>query len=61
MPDLKIGLQQNSMGVGKLFLHGWIRNEIAVPQGSNEFCSIPIFHDEKSGFVLKVWQFVPSC
>ena len=58
--NLKIGLQQNSLGVEKIFLHGWIRDEIAVPQGPNGFCSVPIFHDEKSGYVLKRWHFAPA-
>ena len=58
--NLKVGLQQNSLGVEKIFLHGWIRDEIAVPQGPNGFCSVPIFHDEKSGFVLKRWRLAPA-
>ena len=45
------------MGVGGIFLHGWIHNQTAVPQGDNRFCSITTFHGEKSDFLLKMWCF----
>ena len=45
------------MEVGGIFLHGWIHNQTAVPQGDNRFCSITIFHGEKNDFLLKMWCF----
>ena len=46
-----------SMGVGRVFLPGWNRLEMAVPYGFNRFCSIPRSWVEKMGFVLKRWWF----
>ena len=45
------------MGVGGIFLHGWIHNQTAVPRGDNRFCSITTFHGGKSDFLLKMWCF----
>ena len=51
--NLKIDLEPDPLGVGGIFLYGWIRNETAVRQGVNGFCSIPVFHGEKND--LKFW------
>ena len=53
----KLGFDTIAMGVGKMFLHGWNRLEMAVPYGFNGFCSIPRSWGEKMGFVLKTWWF----
>ena len=50
--NLKIDLEPDPFGVGGIFLYGWIRNETAVRQGVNGFCSIPIFHGEKNDLKL---------
>ena len=50
--NLKIDLEPDPLGVGGIFLYGWIRNETAVRQGVNGFCSIPIFHGEKNDLKL---------
>ena len=55
--NLQIGLQPGSLGVGKIFLHRRIRDEISVPQGLHVFFSIPIFQGEKLGFVVQNWCF----
>ena len=55
--NLKIDLEPDPLGVGGIFLHGWIHNQTAVPQGDNRFCSITTFHGEKSDFLLKMWCF----
>ena len=51
--DLQIDLQRHSLGVGEIFLHGWIGLETAVPHAVGRFCSIPRSQGEKMGFVLK--------
>ena len=51
--NLKIDLEPDPLGVGGIFLYGRIRNETAVRQGVNGFCSIPVFHGEKND--LKFW------
>ena len=50
--NLKIDLEPDPLGVGGIFLYGWIRNETAVRQGVNGFCSIPVFHGEKNDLKL---------
>ena len=53
----KLAFDAIAMGVGKIFLHGWNRLEMAVRYGFNGFCSIPRPWCEKMGFVLKKWWF----
>ncbi len=50
--NLKIDLEPDPLGVGGIFLYGWIRNETAVRQGVNGVCSIPVFHGEKNDLKL---------
>ena len=55
--DLQIDLATCTLGVGKIFLHRRIRNEIAVRYGHHGFSSIPIFAHEKCEFVLRTEPF----
>ena len=48
--NLKIDLEPDPLGVGGIFLHGWIHNETAVRKSVNPFCSIPTFHGETNRF-----------
>ena len=57
--NLQIDLQQNSLGVGKIFLHRQIRDEKAVRHSLHRFCSVPIFSHEKCRFVPHNARFLP--
>ena len=46
-PGLQIGLQRHSLGVGGIFLHGWIRLGMAVRYGVGRFASFSIIVVEK--------------
>ena len=59
--NLKIDLEPDPLGVGGIFLYGWIRNETAVRQGVNGFCSIPVFHGEKNDLKLHETADMHAC